>query len=82
MAYPQAPHRNAALHAVAPRISAPRDDKEDTCTETHTQCVWTKIGWPRLEQVYGQRHEEHRVQAQCIRPMPILSGLHHISRVH
>ena len=45
--------RNAALHAVAPRISAPRDDKEDTCTEAHTQCVWTKTGWPRLEQVYG-----------------------------
>ena len=56
--------RNAALHVVATRISMPRDDTKDTCTETHMQHVWAKTGRSRLEQVHGQRHEEYRVHAQ------------------
>ena len=60
------PCRNAAIHAVAPRIQARRDHTQNTFPQIGAQRLWAKAGRSCMEQIYGPGHEGDRFQAQCL----------------
>ena len=46
---PSSASRDASLHVITPGIPASWNVEKDTCTETHTQRVWTETGRSCLE---------------------------------
>ena len=69
---PPSTRRDAALHEVAARVQAQRDDKKNTHTKTDMQCVGPETSWSCVELVHGQRHVRNWIYAKPIRSMPLL----------